>query len=65
MWIYSLQFVAGKVRVDPFNLLYSKLLLAKESLFVIGAIFTEWKGQVISICSCFFRDFCLSVVRLA
>ena len=46
-------------------MLYSKLLLAKLSLLVFGATFAEWHWQFISICSCFIRDECLSVVKLA
>ena len=39
MWLSALRFVSGKVSVDAFSLLYSKLLMAKLSLFVFGA---EW-----------------------
>ena len=65
MWLYALRFVTCKVSVDAFSLLYSKLLLAKLSLFVFGATFADWQWQFISICSCFIRDQCLSVVKLA
>ena len=65
MWLYALRFNTCKVSVDAFSLLYSKLLHAKLSLFVFGATFAEWHWQVISICSCFIRDLCLSVVKLA
>ena len=61
LWLYALRFVTYKGSVDAFSLLYSKLLLAKLSLFVFGA---EWHWQFISICSCFIRDYCLSVVKL-
>ena len=37
MWLYALQFVTCKVSVDAFSLLYSKLLIAKLSLFVFVA----------------------------
>ena len=37
MWLYALRFVTCNVSVDAFSLLYSKLLIAKLSLFVCGA----------------------------
>ena len=37
MWLYALQAVTCKVSVDGFSLLYSKLLIAKLSLFIFGA----------------------------
>ena len=42
------------------DLLDFKLLLAKLCLFIFVATFAEWHWQFISICSCFFRDLCLS-----
>ena len=65
MRLYALQFVACKVSVDGFSLLYSKLLHAKLSLFVFGANFAESHWQVIMISSCFIRELCLSVAKLA
>ena len=57
MWFYALRFVTCKVSVDAFSLLYSKLLLAKLSLFVFGgATFADLHWQFISICSCFIPD---------
>ena len=53
MWNYALRFATCKVSVDAFSLLYSKLFLAKMSLFVFGA---ESHWQFVSICSCFARD---------
>ena len=35
MWLYALRFVTCKVIVDVFCLLYSKLMIAKLSLFVL------------------------------
>ena len=64
MLLYALRFVISKLSVDAFSLLYSKLLHAKLSLFVFGAHFAESLWQVISIFSCFIRDYYLSVVRL-
>ena len=43
MWLYALWFVTCKVSVDAFSLLYSKLFLAKLSVFVFGATFAEWR----------------------
>ena len=37
MCLCALRFVTRKVSVDAFSLLYSKLLIAKLSLFVFGA----------------------------
>ena len=44
MWLYALPFVTCKVDVNAFSLLYSKLLLAKLSLFEFGATFAELRG---------------------
>ena len=41
IWRYDFRFVACKVSVDVFSLLYSKLLLAKLCLFVFDATFAE------------------------
>ena len=41
MWLYALRFVTFKVSIDAFSLLYSKLILAKLSLFVFGATFAD------------------------
>ena len=38
MWLYALRFISCKVSVDAFILLYSKLLLAKLSLFVCDVV---------------------------
>ena len=38
------------------SVFYSKLLLAKLSLFVFGASFAKSHWQFISTCSCFVRD---------
>ena len=56
-------FFAYKVNVDAFSMLYYKLL--QYVILVFGATFAEWHWQFISICSCFIRDECLSVVKLA
>ena len=56
MWLYVFRFVACKVSVGAFSLLYSKLLLAKLCLFVFGATFAESHSNLISIGSCFIRD---------
>ena len=37
MGLYALRFVTCKVGVDAFSWLYSKLIIAKFSLFVFGA----------------------------
>ena len=55
----ALRFVTCNISVDALSLLYSKNLC----LFVFVAIFAEWNWQFISICSCFIRDYCLSVVK--
>ena len=60
MWLYALRFVSCNVCVNAFIFLYSKIFIAKLSLFVIGA---ESHWQFISMCSCFVRDWCLSVVE--
>ena len=65
MWFYALRFATCKVSLNAYSLVYYKLLLAKLSLFVFGATFAELLWQFISICSCFMRDQCLSVVKLA
>ena len=56
MWLYPLRFVTCKDSLDTFNLLYSKLLHAKLSLFVFVATFAESHWQVISVYSCFICD---------
>ena len=65
MWLYVLRFVINKVSMDAFNVLHSKFLLAKLSLFVFGATFAESIWQLISIFSCYVGDKYLSVVKLA
>ena len=37
MWPYVLRFILCKIIVDAFSWLYSKLLMAKLSVFVFGA----------------------------
>ena len=51
MWFFALRFVRCKVSVDAFSLLYSKLLRAELSLFVVTVNFAESLSQVVSICS--------------
>ena len=48
MWLYAFEFITGKVRVDAFSLLYSKLLHAKLCLFVFGATFaaSHWRLKI-------------------
>ena len=53
MRLYVLRFVTCKVSVDAVSLLYSKLLIAKSSIFVFG-VESHW--QFVSICNCFIRD---------
>ena len=53
MWLYALRFVACKFSVDGFSLSYSKLLIAKLSLFVFDA---ESHWQFVGIGNCFIRD---------
>ena len=50
--INAFQFFTCKVRVGAFNLLYTKLLLAKLCLFVFGATFVASHRQFISM-GCF------------
>ena len=50
----ALQFATCKVSVDAFSLLYYKLLLAKLSLFVFGATFAEWFGNLLVYLAAFF-----------
>ena len=56
LWLYALQFLTCKVGMDAFSLLYSKLLLAKLSLFVFGITFAELLGQFIRISNCLFGN---------
>ena len=49
VWFYALRFVTCNFSLDAFSLLYSKLLLAKISLFVFGFSFAESHWQFTSI----------------
>ena len=42
IWLYAFQMITCKFSVGAFNLLYSKLLLAKLRLFVSGATFAAY-----------------------
>ena len=57
MWIYALRFVT----LDVFSLLYSNLINAKLSLFVLGATFDELIGKLLAYVAVLFVT---SVYRL-
>ena len=54
MWIYALRFVTCKVTVDAFSLLYSKLLLAKLSLFYVVPLLLNCFGNLLAYVAALF-----------